>query len=61
MQRPRLIPDRRHHQDGGPGGGFYDLAGRKGLIPAGLGQMARWKLWIGHVTAVHNTYSRKRA
>jgi hypothetical protein len=56
-----LISALVHHQDGGPGGGFYDFAERKGLIPAGLRQLARWEWWIGHVTAVHNAYSRKRA
>ena len=56
-----LISALVHHQDGDPGGGFYDLAEGKGLIPPGLRQMARWEWWIGHVTAVHNAYSPKRA
>lgn len=31
-----LISALVHHQDGGPGHGFYDLAERKGLIPRGM-------------------------
>jgi hypothetical protein len=54
-----LISALVHRQDGDPGGGFYDLAERKGLIPHGLRQMARWEWWVGHVAAVHRAYSRK--
>ena len=48
-----LISALVHHQEGEPGGGVFGMAERKGPIPRGLSQMARWEWRAGHAAAVH--------